>query len=237
MEGTSVSVGKFPFEYSEEQILTVVSSAGPVEDLKLLFEDLTGKSKGFVIVKYVDVESAASAVRNLNYMVLPNTNNRFLRCTFVNDLEIKSDSNTQKLPPLPLGTQIYPTQTPQGVISEIVNTINPESSLQILQDIKKMAISNPELTKILFDKFPQLTQALVELSVKTSTTNTDLVELTLNQKFPDLTELDQEQVQLLRNVYDLTEDEVASLDESKQDVVRKVKQYVKEGKYGEILST
>lgn len=235
MESTSVSVGKFPFEYLEEQILAVVLSVGPVEDLKLLFEDLTGKSKGFAIVKYIDNESAASAVRNLNYMVLPNTNNRFLRCTFVDDLEIKSDSN-HKLPPLPLGTQIYANQTPQGVISDIVNTINSESSLQILQDIKKMAITNPELTKVLFDKFPQLTQALVELSVKTSTTNTDLIELTLNKKFPDLTELDQEQVQLLRNVVNLTEDEVASLDELKQDVVKKIKEYIKEGKYGEILS-
>lgn len=234
VEGTSVSVGRFPFEYTEDQILTIARSVGPVEDLKLLFEDLTGKSKGFAIVKYADHETAASAVRNLNYMVLPNTNNRFLRCTFVNDSEIKSDK--QKLPPLPLGTQIYPNQTPQGVISNIVNNINSEFSLQILQDIKKMSILNPELTKELLDKFPQLAHALVELSVIANTTNTDLVELTLNKKYPDLTELDKEQVELLRKVYAMTDKEVESLDELKQEVVKQVKEYIQDGSYGEILT-
>lgn len=233
VEGSSVSIGKFPFEYTEDQILSIARSVGPVEDLKLLFEELTGKSKGFAIVKYADPETAASAVRNLNYMVLPNSNNRFLRCAYVNDLEIKSDK--ERLPPLPLGTQIYPNQTPQGVISNIVNNINSEFSLQILQDIKKMSIQNPELTKVLFDKFPQLAQALVELSVITNTTNTDLVELTLNKKYPDLTELDNEQVQLLRQVYALSDAEIEWFDELKQDVIKQIKAYIENGSYGEIL--
>lgn len=231
IESTSVSIGKFPADYTEDQILTIAKSVGPVEQLKLLFDDLTGKSKGYAIIKYGDSETAASAVRNLNYMALPN--NRYLRCTFVDD----GTADNEKLPLLPLGIQIHPNQSPQLVITNTVQSINQQAALQILQDIKKMATFHPNLTKVLLDKFPQLAQALVELSVISSTTNTDLIELTLNKKYPDLSELHLDQVNLLRLVYAMTPEEIECLDEAKQAVIAQLKTEIDKGSYGEILAT
>ena len=68
--------------------------------MKLLFDELTGKSKGYAIINYGDNETASSAVRNLNYMTLPN--GRFLKCSFVTDYDMSSKESV-KLPPCHLG--------------------------------------------------------------------------------------------------------------------------------------
>lgn len=66
---TCVSIGKFPFDYTEEQVLEIARSVGPVLDIKLLFDELTGKSKGYAIVNYGDVETAGSAVMKLELYI------------------------------------------------------------------------------------------------------------------------------------------------------------------------
>lgn len=136
-KSTCVSIGKFPFDYTEEQVRDIARSVGPVLDVKLLFDELTGKSKGYAIINYGDNETASSAVRNLNYMTLPN--GRFLKCSFVTDYDMSSKESV-KLPPLPLGIQIHPNQNASQVISTILSNIDSNSALQILKEIKVMSI-------------------------------------------------------------------------------------------------
>lgn len=61
-----VYVGSIPFDRTEEQVIELFRSAGPVANFKLIFDKETGKSKGYGFVQYHDTESAKSAVRNLN---------------------------------------------------------------------------------------------------------------------------------------------------------------------------
>ncbi|ABN65361.2 predicted protein [Scheffersomyces stipitis CBS 6054] len=227
---TTVSIGKFPFDYTEEQVLEIARSVGPVLDLKLLFDELTGKSKGYAIINFGDNETAASAVRNLNYMTLPN--GRFLRCTFINDYDI---SNQERLPPLPLGVQIHPNENSQQVISNILSSIDSNSALRILKEAKTMSTENPKLTKLLLERFPQLAHALVELSLISNITNGDLIEMTLNKKGLPLNELSLDHITLLRSVHNLTDKDIATLDESKKDIINQIRKEIDKGSYGEVL--
>ncbi|KAG7664230.1 uncharacterized protein J8A68_002244 [[Candida] subhashii] len=235
-QSTTVSIGKFPFDYSEEQVMQIAKSVGPVLDLKLLFDDLTGKSKGYAIINYGDHETASSAVRNLNYMTLPN--GRFLKCSFINDIFDNNNENSKiKLPPLPLGIQLHPNQNASQVISSILTNVDSNTALQIMKEIKTMSVDNPKSTKLLLERFPQLALALVELGLISNTTNQDLIELTLNKRIPPLNELSIDHVNLLRVVNQLTNDQIKEMDESQQNILLKMKEEIEKGTYGEIIES
>jgi cleavage stimulation factor subunit 2 len=74
--GKVVYVGSIPYDQTEEQILDIFRSVGPVANFKLVFDKDTGKSKGFGFVEYHDKETAASAVRNLNNFPIGSRNLR-----------------------------------------------------------------------------------------------------------------------------------------------------------------
>lgn len=232
MNSTTVNIGKFPFDYTEQQVLEFAKSVGPVDLLKLLFDEMTGKSKGTAIVKFEDAETAASAVRNLDYLTLPN--GRFLRCTFTSEAASASDA-VEKLPMLPHGTQINTNQLPNQTISTVVNSIDANTALQVLKDAKNMTVDNPRLTRMLFESFPQLATALVELTLLTNTSNRELVELTLNKKPVQFTEVTVDHANLLREVMALRDDDISTLDEGKQEIVNKLKEEITKGSYGEII--
>ncbi|KAI7897517.1 uncharacterized protein BX663DRAFT_527942 [Cokeromyces recurvatus] len=61
-----VFVGNIPFELSEEQLIEVFKEVGPVASFRLLFDRDTGRPKGYGFCEFLDAETAASAVRNLN---------------------------------------------------------------------------------------------------------------------------------------------------------------------------
>uniref|UniRef100_K3WVC5 RRM domain-containing protein n=1 Tax=Globisporangium ultimum (strain ATCC 200006 / CBS 805.95 / DAOM BR144) TaxID=431595 RepID=K3WVC5_GLOUD len=61
-----VYVGGLPFELSEGDVLCVLSQFGEIEDLNLVRDAKTGKSKGFAFVKYEDQRSTVLAVDNMN---------------------------------------------------------------------------------------------------------------------------------------------------------------------------
>ncbi|BGP54525.1 hypothetical protein JCM8202_001607 [Rhodotorula sphaerocarpa] len=60
-----VFVGNLPFDFTEEQLIEVFSSVGPVVSFRLVFDHGTGKPKGFGFCEYRDADTAASALRNL----------------------------------------------------------------------------------------------------------------------------------------------------------------------------
>lgn len=241
----AVSIGKFPFEYSELQVMDIAKAVGPIKDLKLLFDEMTGKSKGFAVIIYDDAETAALAVRNLNFMTLPN--GRFLRCTFVHDdlenqaailamekAEQKGDEENL-LPKLPNGIQIHQNQTPALVISLVLSNINNKSSTNILIEAKTMSTETPEVMKALLDQYPQLAHALVELSLRSLHTNRELVEHAVNKRKQPLNELNFNHARLLQEIYAITEEELDELDDDKKEIVKGVKKGIEEGDYGTII--
>ncbi|CAH0520495.1 unnamed protein product [Peronospora belbahrii] len=95
-ESAWIFIGGLPFELSEGDVLCVLSQFGEIEDIHLVRDGKTGKSKGFVFIKYEDQRSTILAVDNLNgYKLL----DRVLRVDHVlkyklpKDLQEDSDSD------------------------------------------------------------------------------------------------------------------------------------------------
>ncbi|KAG0635489.1 hypothetical protein HOY80DRAFT_1011848 [Tuber brumale] len=69
--GKIVFVGNIPYGLTEEQITEIFSSVGRVLSFRLVYDRETGRPKGFGFAEYIDQETAASAVRNLdNYEIM-----------------------------------------------------------------------------------------------------------------------------------------------------------------------
>ena len=64
--GPTVYIGNIAYDATEDELLNLFRSVGPVKDLRLMVDRDTGKRKGFGFIEYTDTESALSAVRNLN---------------------------------------------------------------------------------------------------------------------------------------------------------------------------
>lgn len=226
MELTTVSVGKFPQEYTEEQIMAIAKLVGPVSDVKLMFDDMTGRLKGFAHIRYNDVETARLAVRNLNYM--PIANNRYLRCVFTTDTHTDA-----QLPQLPLGLQIAMNQQADRVVDDIVAQLDNLTSMAVIADLKKMCQDNPELACVLFERYPQLGMAAVDIAIKTGATNPDIVGLVRRHRSREIVELSPEQLHWLRQVavvpasdFDDVGDAAATMRQLQEDVIA--------GRFGDI---
>lgn len=83
--GRVIYVGSIPYDQTEEQILDIFRSVGPVVNFRLVFDKDSGKSKGFGFVEYHDAETAASAVRNLNNYQI---GSRYLKVDFSHETTI-----------------------------------------------------------------------------------------------------------------------------------------------------
>ena len=60
-----IYVGSLDFKLTEGDVVAVVSQYGNIEDINLVRDELSGKSKGFAFCKYEDAQSCVLAVDNL----------------------------------------------------------------------------------------------------------------------------------------------------------------------------
>lgn len=61
----TIFVGNIPYDYEEQSLLDTLSMVGPINSFRIVYDDQTGKSKGYGFCEYRDSEIAASALRNL----------------------------------------------------------------------------------------------------------------------------------------------------------------------------
>lgn len=232
MERNCVYIGNIPYEYTEEQVLEIAKSVGPVEDLKLLFDPVSGRSKGYAFIKYSDDETAASAIRNLNNFVI---GNRSLKCSLASDTsQFEVTAESEKLPPLPLGIQIFPNQTTSQVISNLLSQFDENTAKQILKEAKDMSSTNPLLMEKLLDKCPQLAHALVEISLLLNATNSETIEICVNRKKHPIERLTPDQTNILRSVKELSDDDIQDLDKPKQEIMKRLRNEISNGSFGVI---
>lgn len=89
-----VFLGGFPFELSEGDIICVMSQWGEIEDINLVRDKLTNKSKGFAFIKYEDNRSTILAVDNFNGTKLLG---RTLRCDHVEEYRLPKEVREKEL--------------------------------------------------------------------------------------------------------------------------------------------
>lgn len=154
-----VYVGHLPYDMTEEQIKDVFKTAGPVKQIRLVFDRLTGKSKGFAFVQYYKPESAQSAVRNLDKYKVGN-------------MQLKVNYSSGKFfDKKPQGGKANGDGSQgsndeiSGIVPEIVDfvsTVPPQQKQQILSELKQFIVEKPDVAKLVLEQNPQVTYAIVQ---------------------------------------------------------------------------
>lgn len=66
VDNTNLFVGNFSWNLGEEDMRELFAPYGEIESVKLIIDRMTGRSKGFGFVKFVNDEDALKALEELN---------------------------------------------------------------------------------------------------------------------------------------------------------------------------
>lgn len=154
---------------------------GPVRNLRLVFDQDTGRAKGYGFAEFADTDAAASAVRNLNNHEVMG---RELRVDFSHvggkEDAVPAGYNFQMpqppqppggysqppassgLPPLPPGADVPPGLTCTSAISKTLSTLPAQQLLDILSQMKGLVMGDPAKATELLKQAPQLSYAIFQ---------------------------------------------------------------------------
>ena len=168
-------IGNIPFSLSEEQIVQILGNAGQVVRFRLISNPETGKPRGYGFADFADADSAASAVRNLNGYEI---SGRKIRVDWPTEKDQPGQQDHPQhqpdlpqqqqappptaLPPLPPGADLPPNLKATDVISQTLNQLPPAQLLDVLTQMKAMAISEPARATELLKAAPQLSYAIFQ---------------------------------------------------------------------------
>ncbi|KAL1970173.1 hypothetical protein VTN77DRAFT_6578 [Rasamsonia byssochlamydoides] len=173
--GKSVFLGNIPYNLTEEQVKDILSSAGTVTKFRLMMNPETGKPKGYGFADFADADAAASAVRNLNdYEIMgrkirvdwPHNNEKdsipedYSQQTADGQTGYQQQSTT--LPPLPPGVEVPPHLDCPNAISQTLAQLPPNQLLDVLSQMKQLAVADPARATELLRQAPQLAYAIFQ---------------------------------------------------------------------------
>lgn len=246
----TVYLGSIPYDKTEQQILDLCQTIGPVTALKMMFDPTTGKSKGYAFIEFKDLATSASAVRNLNGYTL---GSRSLKCGYTTGSGIGGGSNVVdddgaviediKFPTLPIGVDVNINMTtPAMCISSELTKVPKGHQLELLHVIQKLCRDDKETFVSLLEQCPQLSYAIAEIILSNSLCSVDeLTQLAMeNKKSPEVREaseednLDMEKVELLRQVLQLQDSDIAMLPQDEKMAVWDLKQRAMKGEFGNL---
>ncbi|QLL32970.1 hypothetical protein HG536_0D04920 [Torulaspora globosa] len=243
-----VYLGSIPYDQTEEQILDLCSNVGPVTNLKMMFDPQTGKSKGYAFVEFRDLESSASAVRNLNGYQF---GSRLLKCGYASSSDITvSDSSQQqtghgrqssdepvqlKFPELPAGIDVNINMTtPAMMISSELAKKTPAEQLQLLRVFQDWSRHNPEdAVELLLTNGISKVDALTQLAAQKSDADAGNASGHGPRDGPAADpETQSKQRELLSRVLQLSDSEIAVLPEDEKMSLWDLKQRAMRGEFG-----
>ncbi|KAL3881279.1 hypothetical protein ACJMK2_027734 [Sinanodonta woodiana] len=163
----SVFVGNIPYEATEEQLKDIFTQAGPVVSFRLVYDRETGKPKGYGFCEYQDLETAQSALRNLNNY---DFNGRPLRVGVAAGEQNKDDMQGMQqalggpLIESPYGDPVEPEKAPEA-ISKAVASLPPEQMFELMKQMKLCIQNNPTEARNMLLQNPQLAYALLQAQI------------------------------------------------------------------------
>jgi cleavage stimulation factor subunit 2 len=138
----------------------------------------TGKPKGYGFADFADADAAASAVRNLNdYEIMgrkirvdwPHNNEKDSIPEDYSDAQpggyqqqLPQQQNPSSLPPLPPGVEVPPHLDCPNAISQTLSQIPPNQLLDVLSQMKSLAVADPARATELLRTAPQLAYAIFQ---------------------------------------------------------------------------
>lgn len=252
----TVYLGSIPYDQTEQQILDLCENIGPVKKLKMMFDPMTGKSKGYAFIEFQDYQSSLSAIRNLNGLSF---GNRTLKCGYSsqqqqelneeeNDgMNISNDTedNNNKYDNLPGGIDVNINMTtPAMTISSIISKHSKEEQLDLLRTIKEWIAKteDKEYCYALIREYPQLSFVIAELLLSNGLSNVDeLMNLApANENDNTMSnnkdtgnmkgeELSPEKMELIKQVMQMSDSDISVLPEDEKMALWELKQAINAG--------
>jgi len=157
---STVFVGNIPYGTTEDQLREVFGQVGKVSNFRILYDKDTGKPKGFGFCEYEDIETAMSAIRNLNNVEV---NGRQLRVDYT-EIE-KREMAAAGITPANVNTSQQQQSESNAVNTSQQNQSMKELSLEQIFDmmlqLKSLLQQNPEQLRSLLLSNPSLAHAVV----------------------------------------------------------------------------
>jgi cleavage stimulation factor subunit 2 len=141
----------------------------------------TGKPKGYGFADFADADAAASAVRNLNdYEIMgrkirvdwPHNNEKdSVPTDYPEDSQPMTQDPSQQmqqipgsvpLPPLPPGIELPPHVDTPTAIGHTLASLHPSALLEVLSQMKSLAVADPARATELLRQAPQLAYAIFQ---------------------------------------------------------------------------
>ncbi|KPI39987.1 Cleavage stimulation factor subunit 2 [Cyphellophora attinorum] len=165
-QGSSVFVGNIAFSITEEQLVKIFESVGPVVRFRLITDKDSGRSKGFGFLDFADPDAAESAIRNLDGYEIERRKLRVAWPSGNDDKPSVPDAPTHQpppaVPPMPQGVDLPPNLKASDAISQTLNSLQPSQLLDVLTQLKAMAISDPNRITEILKSAPQLSYAIFQ---------------------------------------------------------------------------
>ncbi|ODQ63807.1 hypothetical protein NADFUDRAFT_71470 [Nadsonia fulvescens var. elongata DSM 6958] len=250
--GRVIYVGSIPYDQTEEQVLDIFRSVGPVANFRLVFDKDTGKSKGYGFVEYHDADTAASAVRNLNNYTIGNRN---IRVDFSHETSIGPNVFTSrpKDPNAPaagagVSVNLSSLNLPPGITlppgvsaaESITNTLSQcprETMLQVVTELQTLVVNSPQLAIDLFRACPQLSYALVQSCLALGLVDPMSISAVVLRESPEDSNDgagDEAQKAIIRQVLSLTTEQIQALPEQQRMAIDQLREKVRSGQLASI---
>ncbi|KAK6627935.1 hypothetical protein RUM43_002177 [Polyplax serrata] len=163
----SVFVGNIPFDLTEEKLKEIFSEVGPVLSFKLVYDRENGKPKGYGFCEYKDIETANSAMRNLNgfeiggrILKVDNAANEKTRMEMQNMIQANEPSQNSENN----FDHVEAEKVPEA-ISKAVASLPPEQMFELMKQMKQCIQNNPSEARTMLLQNPQLAYALLQAQV------------------------------------------------------------------------
>lgn len=163
----TVFIGNINYDATEDQLKDIFSQVGTVVNIRVVYDNDTGRPKGYGFCEYEDAETAMSARRNLNGVEL---NGRQLRVDFTeSDKPSQSGSGGARSGGPGNGVGGGGVSGGGPTLPEALNGPNPSLAMlslpqlhEVMLQLKRAVSEHPAETRDLFMKNPQLAHAVLQ---------------------------------------------------------------------------
>ncbi|KAJ2683062.1 Cleavage stimulation factor subunit 2 [Coemansia spiralis] len=147
-ESNIVFLGNVGFETTEEQLRKVLELAGPVLEIRLVFDPTTNRSRGFGFCQFIDSSVAASAIKNLSD-------------TLIDGRNIKMGFADKERVYRYFGNNAWSTRGGADSVAKVVEALEPTQRAELLAQFKSFASVNTTKAREELVKNPALAHALL----------------------------------------------------------------------------
>jgi len=160
----SIFVGNIPYNYDIQSLQETLSMVGPINNFRIVNDDVTGKSKGYGFCEYKNPEIAASALRNLKTI---DYNGRQLRVNtaendktglFITEEMVKASKDI---------TYIKESDINEMKFSDLLKNLTDEQKLLMFHTFKNMNDAHGnEFKNLLMNQSEEFLNAILDVQLE-----------------------------------------------------------------------